>query len=1070
MKTPHPQNLPENATDKLDLDRREFLRLSTAAAAAAALVSTGCQMPAETVVPAHERPEELSRLGKALFYATILAGRPALVRTREGRPILIGPNEGHPTVSTSSLRAQAAILDLYDPDRAAGPISVRRGQGAPTPSSWEHIGGEVVAALKDSTKRVVLLTHPDHGPGTEAALASLADRTGLEVVRYAPLAADQTEAAFSACFDGPMPRPRLDRASYVLGLGADFLDRPLGDEPLHFARRRAPDAEGGMSRFVALEGRLSLTGAAADARLRVRPSQLPRLAAALAREIIVQRGLGGLAGTAGLAAALQPFELDATAQAAGVEPAALRSIAEELAAAAGSTLVVSSETACAQPGGMALAVAVNLLNLALGAWGTTLEPAPLAAAPAALGSLARLGALVEEMKAGRVDMLLIHGVNPVYDAPTSLGFAEALSSVAQVVSLNDRIDETSAMADLLAPASHALEAWGDGVAAGGLPSIQQPCILPLLDTRGFLDIIVAWGASCQEDGPLVEAFRASRDLDGALASVHSPGYQFLRAALKRSGVAGPGSFDAFWNDTLRDGYYQPAAKKVQAPVPAESADAGEVPLAVGRAEVEPAQEAAASPAYPTLHPGAVTLLSDAAVETPQGLEAVLFPHYALQDGSRNNNGWLLEFPDPLSRISWSGWVAVAPRRFDEMGLENGDTLAVSVGGSTFELPAYRQAGMHNDVIGLPLGLGRSAVGLAGDGVGVNLFPAVASEGGRALRCGVEVSLRATGEGGPLPLYQGSEVIDRDRRPLVPATTLAAWKQDPSSGTEQPHGGRSINTPVEYPEQRWAMAVDLSKCNGCGMCSMACRGENNVPVVGEKGCIDRREMSWIRIDRYYDAPERAGSWPDSVFDGPLEVVEEPKVLFEPVMCQHCENAPCETVCPFAATMHSEDGLNQQVYNRCVGTFFCANNCPFKVRRFNWYDYSEERTSALFNRLVPIMKEHGKLNARAHLQMKNNPEVTVRSRGVMEKCSFCVQRIREARELAIIEGRDPAKLNDGEVKPACMEICPTGAIVFGDINDPSSRVAALAEDPRAMKLLELLEIRPSVSYLAKVRNEV
>jgi Fe-S-cluster-containing dehydrogenase component len=1064
MKSPHPQDLPESPAVALDLDRREFLRMSTAAAAAAALVSTGCRIPEETVVPAHERPEDLRRLGKPLFYSTILGGRPALVRTREGRPILIGPNNEHPTASTATLRSQAALLDLYDPDRAAGPISVRRSEGLPAPSSWESVGREVLPLLTDSGKRAVLLTHRGHGPGTEAALAELAAATGLEILRYAPLAQDSLEAAHAACFDGPMPLKRFDRARMLLGLGAEFLDRPDGDEPLLFSKLRTPDAEGGMSRFVAFEGRLSLTGSSADQRIRVRPSLLPLVAAALANAVVERRG--GFAAVPGLGKALEPYTLAAAAGAIGVEPRVLEALVEELVAAAGHALVVTSETACAQPGGLALAAAVNLLNLALGAWGSTLEPAPLARVPAGEGSLAGLAALAGRMKAGEVDLLLVQGVNPVYDAPASLGFAEAMAKVPLVVSFNDRIDETSAHADLLAPTSHALEAWGDSVAAGGIPSIQQPSIQPLLDTRGFLDIVVTWGAGCVDTGLLGEAFRSSRDTEDVTVSVHSPAYQYLRLQLERSGAAGAQRFDAFWNDALRQGWYQPASPVLDAPETDPEAPEGEV--VVGAVLEVPEPEPAST--LPSPKAGLAALLTGIGTSAPDGLEAVLFPHYALGDGSSNNNGWLLEFPDPLSRISWSGWVAIGPRRFDEMGLENGDVVQVSVGGSSFELPAYRQAGMHHDVVGLPLGLGRSAVGLAGDDVGLNLFPAVAVGEGRALHSAVAVTLKPTGAHIDLPLYQGSEVIERERRPLVPATTLAAWKQDPSSGTEQPHGGHSLYADVEYPNQRWGMAIDLSKCNGCGLCSMACRGENNVPVVGQKGCIDRREMSWIRIDRYYDAPERAGAWPDSVFDGPLEVVEEPKVLFEPVMCQHCENAPCETVCPFAATMHSEDGLNQQVYNRCVGTFFCANNCPFKVRRFNWYDYSVERKSALFNRLVPVMKEHGKLNAREKLQMKNNPEVTVRSRGVMEKCSFCIQRIREAREQAIIEGRDPDKLPDGAVKPACMEACPTGAIVFGDINDPSSTVAQHAGNPRAMKLLELLEIRPSVSYLAKVRHEV
>ena len=321
----------------------------------------------------------------------------------------------------------------------------------------------------------------------------------------------------------------------------------------------------------------------------------------------------------------------------------------------------------------------------------------------------------------------------------------------------------------------------------------------------------------------------------------------------------------------------------------------------------------------------------------------------------------------------------------------------------------------------------------------------------------------------LALAQGSDVIDRDRRPLVPATTLTAFETNPRAGTEQQEGGRSAWPEHEYKKAKWSMAIDLSKCNGCGKCVVACQAENNIPVVGRQGMLDGREMSWMRIDRYYDAPPKPGRRGAEVWDGPLDVVEEPQTLFEPMLCQHCDNAPCETVCPFVATLHSEDGLNQQIYNRCVGTRYCANNCPFKVRRFNYWEYSARQTSALFNWLQPRAERHADLNTRGRMQMKNNPEVTVRSRGVMEKCSFCVQRMREASAQATREGRSKDRFADGAVVTACMEACPTGAIVFGDVNNPDSRVRALSQSPRAMHLLEALGVKPTISYLTKVRND-
>ncbi len=332
-----------------------------------------------------------------------------------------------------------------------------------------------------------------------------------------------------------------------------------------------------------------------------------------------------------------------------------------------------------------------------------------------------------------------------------------------------------------------------------------------------------------------------------------------------------------------------------------------------------------------------------------------------------------------------------------------------------------------------------------------------------------VTIRRVAGHEPLAFAQGSDVIDRDRRPLVPATTLSAYEQNPRSGTEQQAGGASAWPEHDYPGARWAMAIDLSRCNGCGKCVLGCQAENNIPVVGRRGILDGREMSWMRIDRYYDAPRRDGRWDAEVWDGPLAVVEEPQTLFEPMLCQHCENAPCETVCPFVATMHSADGLNQQIYNRCVGTRYCANNCPFKVRRFNYFEYGKAQESAFFRWLEPRIARNADLNTRIPMQMKNNPEVTVRSRGVMEKCSFCIQRIRAATAAATREGRKKDHFPDGAVVPACMEACPTGAIVFGDLNAPGTRVAALAAHPRAMRLLDALGVKPSISYLTKVRND-
>ncbi|MFN7983757.1 MAG: 4Fe-4S dicluster domain-containing protein [Vicinamibacterales bacterium] len=598
---------------------------------------------------------------------------------------------------------------------------------------------------------------------------------------------------------------------------------------------------------------------------------------------------------------------------------------------------------------------------------------------------------------------------------------------------------------MIAPASHPFECWSDATLPGGGAAIQQPVIQPLTDTRGLLDVLLDWAAATGDTAAMAAVTEATKQTPAPAANTAerlpstSVAWHYLRAAwAPRLGAdAGSAAFDAAWNDVLRTGAWHPAA---------------------GTAEPRAFDAAALS------------LLSGAAsTATKDSVELQLYPHLALADGSHGNNGWLHEVPDPITRITWGGALSIAPRRFDEMGLTNGDLVEVDAGHAKLVAAAYRHAGMHHNQVALPLGLGRTACGAIGSNIGQNAFPLRQRVNGRLIAAGMPVTLRRASGNERLAIGQGSEVLDRESRPLVPATTLTAFQANAAAGTEQEEGGPSAWPEHEYPKARWAMAIDLSKCTGCAKCVVGCQAENNIPIVGRHGILDGRPMAWMRIDRYYDAPPKESGWDASVWDGPLDVVEEPQTLFEPMLCQHCENAPCETVCPFSATMHSEDGLNQQIYNRCVGTRYCANNCPFKVRRFNYWEMSKRQDSTFFRWLVPRIAKNAELNTRPPMQMKNNPEVTVRSRGVMEKCSFCVQRIRLARAEATRNGTDKENLPDGAVVPACMEACPSKAITFGNLHAPGSRVAALASSPRAMKLLDSVGVKPSVSYLTKVRND-
>ncbi len=1025
--------------------RREFLRVSGTLAAASALVSTGCQPPQEATVPFHDMPESLvDGQGRARFFATVLDGSPVLVRTREGRPILVTPNPKDASGRGLSLRHHAALMDLYDPDRAQKPLSVRRGKGALVDSSWPVISAEAVSRLKKDKDQAVLLTGPVNSPSLAAAIAELKAQLGVRHVVYTPLEAGAAGVAWKKAFgEGQKPRPRFDKADLIAGFGAEFLDRPAQGLEHDFAMRRSPEQPDGsrMNRFVQLEGRLTLTGANADKRIRVRDSQLAAVASAVAHEIVVTQKAGPLAADAEVTKALEPFSPREVSKLTGVKEEEITKLASELVAAKGKAIVLAGGSASESATGIALEMAVVLLNLSIDAYASGLFDETFAEDPGA-GAIQGFAALVDDMKAGKVATLLIAGANPVYSAPVSLGVVEALAKVPFILSLNDRLDETSALADFLAPASHAFESWCDIQLPHGLLAVQQPTIQPLYDTQGLLDILVAWGAAAGLGGPFAAAVAGTVPKAGAAPGTPAPNpslaWHFIRSTWGKHLGSEPGTlpFEEAWNEVLRAGQWQ-------GPIPA-------------------------SVAARKLAPGSSALLG-VLPATPTGLELQVYPHIALSDGRSANNGWLLEFPDPITRISWGNAVSVAPRRFDEMKLQNGDLIEVDAGHAKVVAPAYRHAGMHNDEVALALGFGRTGCGVIGNGIGHSAYPLQLLSDGRVLLAGLPVKIQKVAGHEELAFAQGSDVIDRDRRPLVPTTTLSAFEANPKSGTEQTPGGPSIWPKHKYEKVKWSMAIDLSKCNGCGKCVIACQAENNIPVVGKTSIINGREMSWMRIDRYYDAPVKEGRRGAEVWDGPIDVVEEPSTLFEPMLCQHCDNAPCETVCPFVATMHSEDGVNQQVYNRCVGTRYCANNCPFKVRRFNYWEYSAERTSALFTALQPRMKQHGELNTRGRMQMKNNPEVTVRSRGVMEKCSFCTQRIREAKAAATREGRKKDRFPDGAVVPACMEACPSGAIVFGDVNNPESRVRALSENPRAMHLLEALGVKPTISYLTKVRND-
>lgn len=1054
-----------DGSEDLRVSRRDFMRISGVAAAAAAAAGAGCDAmrnPVERIVPYVDRPEE-TRIGKFSTYATVWNSVGVLVRTRVGRPVKLEGNPNHPTsLGGLSARGQSSYMSLYDPDRAQAPMLLKGKGDTAEVKTWDTIDNEIVNHLKKAGKsvRLGILTETSTGSAQAALIAEvLGQLQNAKHYTYEPTNDEAILLANEAAYgERTIPHYRFDKADMVVSLQSDFLGDWLSPVEFtkQFSKRRDPN--GKMSRLVAFEGMLTLTGANADDRYKVRPSDLAHVCMALAHEVIVTAKAGPLASNGQAKSSVTAFTADAVSKRTGVDAAVLKAVGAELAKHVNGAIVVAGGIASSTENGVELEAAVNLLNAALGADGHTIERDTVTRQ--SQGQLSQLKALIDDINSGKIDALVVAGPNPVYSAPAELGLEAALKNIPFFVSCNDRIDETSAYANFLATGSHFLESWGDALPFAGQYSLQQPVIRPLYATRSFEASLITW-LSKSELIPSLKTFLEEGTEPGGNQAGNAdfktgPWYRYLRAHWekevypKAKAVSG---FEAFWEAVLRKGIWVSPEAARTAPTFNVAKNAALLPKQVG----------------------------EAAKRGGLGSkEIVLFSSIPLGDGRYANNGHLLELPDPITRSTWDSYVMVGSKTFRDEGLQNGQFLKIRPAGSDKELefPVIMVPGMHEDVVAVPLGWGRTKAGEVANGLGENAFAfSTVSKQGTQVLAGIEVGLTKTDKVETPAIPQGSQVIDLHKRTFIATTTLAEYQKDQSAGIHKHPPLKDFWEDHQY-SLKWGMSVDLSKCTGCGACVIACQEENNTPVVGRQGITEGREMHWMRIDRYYKLPhnEELEHRRESAFTDPMfaeepyvemsEYLDEPRVVFQPIMCQHCENAPCETVCPVLATMHSSDGLNQMAYNRCVGTRYCANNCPFKVRRFNWYNYSENRSEEFFARLYPELKLHGTYNNRHPLHMAFNPEVTVRSRGVMEKCTFCVQRIRRGKWQMKKEGRD--KIIDGDVVTACQQTCPADAITFGNLIDPNSAVSKMHAKASALSPLGEIGVESSVAYLTKVIN--
>jgi MoCo/4Fe-4S cofactor protein with predicted Tat translocation signal len=950
--------------------RRDFLKLMGASIAMAS--AAGCiRRPVQKIVPYNKQPEEVTFAASNLYTSTYFDGSEALgllVKSRDGRPLKIEGNPKHPlNKGATSVRAQAHILALYDPERVQGPqrnlLNKSKSNRDTISAKWEEIDDAVVKQLAKGG--VAVLTGSINSPSTRAVVGDFCQGFGAKHYVWEPLAHEEIREGRKASYgDDSVPFYRFDQAKVIVSIDADFLGTWL--MPTTFTRQFSAGRKDiqNMSKLVVFDSNYSLTGANADVRVRIKPSQ--QITAVMGLAYAVAQKLGAAKPTA-----LEPFA-NAAAE-LKMEPALMAKLADDLVANKGKSLVVAGGLPTLTAQARELQIAVNYLNSILGNEGATIE----AGIPGLTASYQDMAELTDSLNKGHIKTVIIHGCNPAYSLAAGAGFTEALKKASMVLYTGDRNDETGHQADYIIPDHHALESWGDNEIGKGLFSVHQPTMRPMYDTRSFQLSLMSWAFSANK-GP-------------KRLTTYETFYDYLRSVWKEEiyPKAGKGqSFEEFWDTALQDGVVGTLAS-------------------------------GSSKSFKT------DALSSVKPVKSEGFELVLYPTVALGDGSLSNIAWLQELPDPVTKICWDNYVSMSIATADKMKAKEGTMMELKVNGKTVQLPTHIQPGLHDDVLAVPVGYGRTAAGKVGNGVGLNAYELVAFDKGQPVFSGAKVEMKSTGHKYDLANPQGHHSMEG--RQIVVEATLNEYMKDKSAGQHK-HHIFSIWSGHQYNGHKWGMAVDLNSCTGCNACVIACQSENNVPVVGKKYVIQGREMAWLRIDRYYVGdPANA------------------EAVFQPLMCQHCDNAPCETVCPVAATVHSSEGLNDMVYNRCVGTRYCSNNCPYKVRRFNWFNYAKL------------------IEKPTHLAL--NPDVTVRVRGVMEKCSMCVHRIKEGKNTAKIEKRE---LKDGDIKTACQQVCPADAIVFGDMNDQNSKLSQMFKDPRTYSLLEEFHAAPNVRYMSKIRN--
>jgi len=975
-------------------NRRDFLKYLGFSTAAATLAS--CEGPVNRSIPYVVQPERIIP-GISNFYATSIADgfdfANVLIKTREGRPIKIEKNIKAKVKSSANARVQASVLSMYDSLRLKGPT--KEGQDI----TWDLLNQNIVSELesmKDSNSEVVLLTQTFASPSTEQIIEDFKEKySNVRHVVYDAISDSKALDAFEIAYgERALPTYNFSNADVIVSVGADFLgDWQGGGHDSGYVKGRVPVKDGNnkakMSKHFQLESNMSISGANADKRISLTPTQ---------QKIALAKIYGYISG------------LEVSGQLPDNIEISIKQIANSLLKAGNKGIII---TGIDDVNAHLLAYSINDLLKSLSFIKDEL-------------SLIRKGndkevlELIKDLNSGKVKGVIMSGVNPAYTLPNSEEFISGIKKANFSVCFSMKNDETASQSKWVAASPHYFESWGDNEMVSGNFSLTQPTIRPLFDTMQFQDCLLKWMGSSKTF------------------------YDFIRKNWEQNILE-----NMSWNQALHDGFFKSNSENI----------------------------------IKKLKFNSITCAEQLSSSKSSGLELVLYSKTGLGDGQQANNPWLQEFPDPITRVSWDNYLTVSKFDAQELGLKNytvangaldSNYAQIKVNGASLKVPVIIQPGQAKGAVGLAFGYGKKNAMKKEMQIGVNAFKLY-----RNFNSVQNIEIEAVDETHEFACTQLQNTL-MGRGDIIRETTLEVFNtknvEDWNAITKV--SLNHIETPVNSPEvdlwnefdrsigHHFNLSIDLNSCTGCGACVIACHAENNVPVVGKTEVRRSRDMHWLRIDRYYSSEETFDgdnktkddinglSDSLSVFKEMENPSENPQVVFQPVMCQHCNHAPCETVCPVAATSHGRQGQNHMAYNRCVGTRYCANNCPYKVRRFNWFLYNNNDEFD-FN----MNDDLGK--------MVLNPDVVVRSRGVMEKCSFCIQSTQAVILNAKREGR---RVEKGEFNDtcACSAACSTGAMKFGDINEKDSEVSVLKESERVYHLLDTVGTKPNVFYHVKVRN--